>query len=140
MIDLNDLQRLVQRLQSNAVVSFECEGENGQLLRISLAPGGAGDQSVNEGEGAPSPCQDIRCVQDTLLRSPGMGVFCDHHPLGQWVPPREGDAVVAGQLLAFLHVAQVLMPVIVERDAVVVRRVADHGRLVGFADPLFELR
>lgn len=138
MIEAADLQRLVQRLQAENVTSFDCEGPQGLLLRLRFAPPGAADPpgAIDERlQAAMQPANGAAAV----LKSPAMGQLCSEHPLGAWPPAEPGQAVTAGQVVAFLRLGELVLPVTSDRDAAIAARIAADGALVGYGDALFEL-
>lgn len=138
MIEAADLQRLVQRLQAENVTSFDCEGPQGLMLRLRFGPPGAANPSGALDEHRPAEPQRVGRTA-VVLKSPAMGLLCSEHPLGAWPRTEPGQAVTAGQVLAFLRLGEVLLPVLSDRHAVVAAQVASNGAIVGHGDPLFEL-
>jgi acetyl-CoA carboxylase biotin carboxyl carrier protein len=78
-------------------------------------------------------------VEETTVAmpSPGFGIFLHAHPLHDTPLVRVGDSVAVGQLLAFLKIGPLLVPVPAQHEGVITAIVAQHGALVGFGDPLF---
>ena len=138
MIEAAELQRLVQRLQSEHVTSFECEGSEGLVLRLRF--GAHGEANLPGALDAPQSAEHPPASGTAaVLKSPVMGLLCSEHPLDAWPPTEPGQTVSKGQVVAFLRLGEVLLPVRSHHDAVVARRVAADGAIVGHGDPLFEM-
>lgn len=74
------------------------------------------------------------------VRSPAVGTFLRAHPLHDRPLAATGDRVGAGEPLGLVRVGDVLLPVPAPTEGWVVAELAAPGSLVGFGDPLLELR
>jgi biotin carboxyl carrier protein len=141
MIDAADLPRLLQQLESESVASFECDGPEGFRLRIRFEPRTGEHQPP-----APAPASvgqepvSAKSSPAPVLRSPGIGLLRLRHPLSHEPLMRDGGPANEGDLLALLHMGEVLTPISCDRSAVVVRSLVAEGALVGYGELLFELR
>lgn len=73
------------------------------------------------------------------VTAPALGTFLRTHPLHDKPLAADGEAVVAGQIIALLQVGVLLTPVPAPADGVIVAAIPEEGALVGFGDRLFDL-
>lgn len=138
MIDPNEVETLVLRLQSSGVTMFECEGPLG-LLRLRFASA-AGQSALAPASDLAIPVVPLGSQQTApALRSPGIGHVRLRHPLAGDILVREGEHVSKGQIVAVLQVDEVLVPVEADRDAVAARILVGDGDLIGYGSPILEL-
>lgn len=86
-----------------------------------------------------APHQSSRTAQSSVATAPIAGIFCRDHPATIAPPfelPRE---VVSGDMLGFVRVGPVVLPVRASETGVLTRFAAEDGSLVGYGDPLFEI-
>ncbi|GEO43294.1 hypothetical protein SAE02_74420 [Skermanella aerolata] len=126
---LDHVAEIAALLAATDIDCLELTGPAGHLrLRRGGEPevtaGGTGDEPLSEDETVAMP-------------SPGFGIFLRVHPLHEMPLVRSGDSVAAGQVLGFLKIGPLLIPVPAPRDGVVSDIVAHDGTLVGFGDTLF---
>jgi acetyl-CoA carboxylase biotin carboxyl carrier protein len=126
---LDHVAAIAAWLAATDIDYLELAGPAGHLrLRRGGEPdvtaGGTGDGPLAEDETVAMP-------------SPGFGIFLHAHPLHETPLVRAGDSVAAGQLLGFLKVGPLLVPVPAQHEGVITAIVAQDGALVGFGDPLF---
>jgi acetyl-CoA carboxylase biotin carboxyl carrier protein len=75
-----------------------------------------------------------------VVRAPVVGIFLDHHPLCERAVVPIGAEVVADALLGFLQVGSLLTPVSAPQAGMVTDVLVEHGKVVGYGTPLFELQ
>jgi acetyl-CoA carboxylase biotin carboxyl carrier protein len=84
---------------------------------------------------APSPMHRVT--------APSVGVFLHRHPMhgDDESPPlaRAGQAVRAGQIVGFLRIGPLLLPVHVPNDGVIADVAATHEEIVGYGATLMHL-
>ncbi len=78
-------------------------------------------------------------AEGTLLPSPGVGIFLNAHPLQSAPPVRIGATVRQGQVLGFLRIGMMLVPVASTGEGILSEVLAADGALVGYGTPLFRL-
>jgi len=74
-----------------------------------------------------------------LVRSSGVGVFLDRHPLRLEPVLHAGGTVSAGAPIGFLRVGSLLTAILSPTDGVVIAMLAEPGSVVGYGTPLFEV-
>lgn len=138
MIDLESVEALVRRLESEQVTLFECEDSHGRL-RLLLDPSAQEEVSAQFREGVRKSSNVIAVSEAAaVLRSPGIGILQLQHPFvgGAW--QAEGGRAANGQIVAFLKAGELLVPVEADRDGVIARFVVKNGELVGYGVPILE--
>jgi len=126
MLSDGDLRSLAAAMSRSGIARIEIEGPEGRLS-LQVSPDAAPVTAV----AVPSPA-----ARGTVT-APSMGVFRCAHPDGLFTPCGEGASVEAGQILAFLQVGRLLLPVQAAGPGRIVAVLAAEGSLVGYGDPLF---
>lgn len=80
------------------------------------------------------------CTPALVVRAPAVGIFLDHHPLCERAVVPIGAEVVADAPLGFLQVGSLLTPVSAPQRGTLTDVLVEHGKVVGFGTPLFELQ
>lgn len=130
MMDPEEIESLVRRLQSSGVKMFECEGPNGTLRLRFAPPQGELPVAVATLAAAPAPAM--------VLPSPGMGYVRLRHPLAGDPFVRMGEIVSKGHIVAALQTGEVLVAVEADREGVAGRMLVEDGDLVGYGSPVLE--
>ncbi|ARM14714.1 MULTISPECIES: acetyl-CoA carboxylase biotin carboxyl carrier protein [Rhizobium] len=76
---------------------------------------------------------------DVVVKAPLAGHFCAEHPAAAVTPQTLPRLISDADVLGFIRVGQVLLPLRAGRSGVLTRLLAEPGALVGFGDPLFEI-
>lgn len=122
---------LTAALEAAGVDGIEIDGP-GRKLRIVVGRDGPGAaplvQTMQETSGAVSE----------KVTAPIMGVFHSHHPAAATAPSVLPLEVVSGEIVGFLHIGSIILPVNATKTGVLTRRLAEDGSVVGYGDPLFE--
>ncbi|WP_106796353.1 acetyl-CoA carboxylase [Rhizobium sp. H4] len=133
-IDFSDpvtIAFLTDALTAAGVEGLEISGPDRQLRIVISGEGGARINSQAATPRAPgSP--------PVVVKAPLAGHFCAEHPAAatpQTLPRSVSDA----DLLGFIRVRHVLLPLRAGRSGVLTRLLAEPGALVGFGDPLFQI-
>lgn len=74
------------------------------------------------------------------LAAPAPGRFCPLHPLDDTPRFADGDAVPAGEVVAYVEASGLLRPVTAPTDIILGRCLVEPGAAVGWGTPLYELR
>lgn len=128
-IDLTDPQTiafLTDALTTAGVDGVEISSPSG-TLRIIVSV----DEKVSHAVPAPSPAMSIK--------APLAGVFCPKRPGSSDAPADLTRTVAAGQVLGFLRLGPVLLPLAAPKDGLLTRQCVEAGALVGFGDTLFQI-
>ncbi len=131
-MDAATLARLARAMAEAGLARLELEGPDFALRLDRSSPADAAPSPVpgsSNGDAAP-----------VLVRAPAVGTFLRAHPLHQRPLVVPGERVRAGESLGLVRIGDVLLPVPAPREGRVVAEPAAPGSLVGFGDPLFELR
>ena len=105
-----------------------------QTLRLLHEGTAVAVQTVDEADA-------IRQQQPTLfVRASAPGAFLCRHPLRERAIIAIGEQVHAGDPLGFLQVGPLLLPVRAPLAGTVTDVLAQHGTIVGYGAPLFELQ
>lgn len=130
-LDLSDpatIEALTGALTAAGVDGLEITGPVGHL-RIVIAR----DQTARTDRGlmqnASSP---------VVVKAPMAGLFCPSHPSAS-EPAPISRPVSATDIVGFLRIGPVLLPVCAGRNGVLTKQLAEADALVGFGDPLFEI-
>jgi len=75
-----------------------------------------------------------------VVRARAVGIFLDHHPLCERAVAPIGAEVVADAPLGFLQVGCLLTSVSAPQRGMVTDVLVEHGKVVGYGTPLFELQ
>ncbi|HTO66706.1 MAG TPA: biotin/lipoyl-containing protein [Bradyrhizobium sp.] len=75
-----------------------------------------------------------------LVRAPAPGIFLQQHPLRNQAIAIVGDDVAADAPLGLLQIGPLLLPVSAPLTGTVTDVLAQHGTIVGYGTPLFELQ
>ena len=124
-----DVPALAEAMRRAGVRVLDVE-EPGRRLRIELAPSGVV---------APAPVPAAAREPPALVKAAAMGHFRAAHPDGLFPACVAGDAVARAQVLGFVQVRLLLLPVAAPRAGRLARVLAAEGDLVGYGTPLFEL-
>lgn len=126
------IEKVVALLQKHSLRSFEFE-QAGACLSIKL------DAKVN----AASPLVHLESAEAEpckIIHSPSMGVLRLTHPQREEPFVEVGSEIQKGQIVAFLQNDELLEEIKANCSGVLVAAVAQEGQVIGFAQPIFELR
>ncbi|MBP1860348.1 acetyl-CoA carboxylase [Rhizobium herbae] len=73
------------------------------------------------------------------VAAPTAGLFCSAHPASVAPPLELPREVVPGEMLGFIRVGPILLPVKASGTGILMRSLAGDGSLVGYGEPLFEI-
>lgn len=121
------IEQLIFMLQKHGLNALEFE-QAGCLLSLKLD----GSSLVD-----PQPAKE---ATRTFIGSPGMGVLRLAHPQRDEPFVALGAEVKEGQIVAFLQNDEVLGAIKADCSGVLVAALAQEGQVVGFSQPLFEMR
>jgi biotin carboxyl carrier protein len=133
-IDFSDpvtIAFLTDALTAAGVDGLEISRPDGQLRIVVAGKDGARPSSTGAPPRAPSSATAV-------VKAPMAGRFYVEYPGSatlQTLPGSVSDADVVG----FVGVGHVLLPLRASRSGVLIRLLAEPGALVGFGDPLFEI-
>jgi len=123
------IAELTALLQASDIDLLELKSPSG-ILRLTRRDGRIIRADVDEGDAA---------RPTVLVRSSGVGVFLDRHPLRLEPVLRAGGTVSAGEPIGFLRVGSLLTAILSPTDGVVIAMLAEPGAGVGYGTPLFEV-
>jgi len=103
-------------------------------LRIVLARGNRPSIRLLE-EGKPT----APATPAVLIKAPMAGYFWGHHPLRPPVANNDRQIVTLAEILGFIRVGPILLPVKANQPGILTKCFAAHGAMVGFGDSLFEI-
>ncbi|MBY3132801.1 acetyl-CoA carboxylase biotin carboxyl carrier protein [Rhizobium laguerreae] len=137
-IDFSDpatIALLTEALTAAGVDGLEISRPGGQLRIIVAGERGGG---INSTEATPPAPGLAPGSASAVVKAPMAGRFCVEHPTSatpQNLPRSVSDADIVG----FVGVGHILLPLRAGRSGVLTRLLAEPGALVGFGDPLFEI-
>ncbi|OCP35792.1 hypothetical protein [Ensifer sp. LC163] len=73
------------------------------------------------------------------VKAPMAGEFLSHDISRSAAPEDHPQEVESGDVIGFVKVGPILLPLAAPASGQIVRHVAEHGAIVGFGDPLFEI-
>ena len=135
-IDFSDpatIASLTEALTAAGVSGLEISWPSGQL-RIVIATGNEPGIDVSV---TPRPAPTAQPL--VVVRAPMAGHFCPGSPSRSAAADRMPRSVLATDLLGFLRVGPVLLPLCSGRAGILTKQFAEPDALVGFSDPLFEI-
>lgn len=126
------IEEIVALLQRHSLKAFQFE-QAGACLSLKFD----GQRK------AVSPAEHFERVEEEackIISSPSMGVLRLTHPQRDKPFVTVGSEIKEGQIIAFLQNDELLEEVKANCSGVLVAAVAEEGQVIGFAQPLFELR
>ncbi|PDS76660.1 acetyl-CoA carboxylase [Rhizobium sp. L43] len=135
-IDFSDpttIAFLTDALTAAGVEGLEISRPDGQLRIVVSGEGGARIGAHEAATRAPGPAP-------VVVKAPVAGHFCAEHPAVPAVSGNLPRSVSDADILGFVRVGHVLLPLRAGRSGVLTRLLAEPGALVGFGDPLFEIK
>ncbi|OWV78720.1 acetyl-CoA carboxylase [Rhizobium sp. N122] len=134
-IDFSDpatIAFLTDALTAAGVAGLEISRPNGQLRILMSGEGGA---RIGSSEATPRASNSAPFV----VKAPLAGHFCAGHPAAAVTPQTLPRSISDADVLGFVRVAHVLLPLRAGHSGVLTRLLAEPGALVSFGDPLFEI-
>ncbi|KEC69862.1 UNVERIFIED_ORG: biotin carboxyl carrier protein [Rhizobium esperanzae] len=133
-IDFSDpatIAFLTDALTAAGVEGLEISRPDGQI-RIVIS---------GEGARITAPAATPRASHSppVVVKAPLAGHFCAAHPAAAVTPQTLPRFVSDADILGFIRVGHVLLPLRAGHSGVLTRLLAEPGALVGFGDPLFEI-
>ena len=86
-----------------------------------------------------APADGDAAQPTTLLKADSMGHFRIAHPDGLFPTCKVGTEVARAQILGFVQIGSLLLPVTAPRPGRLARVLAAEDSLVGYGTPLFEI-
>jgi acetyl-CoA carboxylase biotin carboxyl carrier protein len=130
---LDHIEKLCDWFRATNIGLLELNGPTGTLRLFN-----AGSSVQIERVDGPEPTS--MGTPTMAIRAPSPGILLDHHPLHERAIACVGDDVQAGELLGFLQVGPLLTPVPALEAGRVSGVFVEHGTIVGYGTPLFELQ
>ncbi|MBY5356038.1 acetyl-CoA carboxylase [Rhizobium leguminosarum] len=134
-IDFSDpatIAFLTEALTAAGVNGLEISQPGGQLRLIVAGESGARIGSTEATPPAPGSAAAV-------VKAPMAGRFCVEHPAASAAPQDLPRSVSDADIVGFVGVGHILLPLCAGRSGVLTRLLAEPGALVGFGDPLFEI-
>jgi biotin carboxyl carrier protein len=134
-IDFSDpatIALLTEALTAAGVDGLEISRPGGQLRIVVAGKGGA---RVSSSEATPRAPGSASAV----VKAPMAGRFCVEHPADSAAPQKLPRSVSDADIVGFIGVGHILLPLRAGRSGVLTRLLAEPGAPVGFGDPLFEI-
>lgn len=126
LIDPQTIAFLTDALTTAGVDGVEISSPSG-TLRIIVSV----DEKVSHAVPAPSPALSIK--------APLAGIFTSQRPGSSEVPADLPRTVAGADVLGFLRLGPVLVPLAAPRAGLLTRQFVEAGALVGFGDTLFQI-
>ena len=134
-IDFSDpatIASLTEALTAAGVDGLEISRPDGQLRIVISGEGGARISATEATPRAPGSASAI-------VKAPIAGHFCVEHPAAPVAPQTLPRSVSDADILGFVRIGHVLLPLRAGRSGVLTKLLAEPGALIGFGDPLFEI-
>ncbi|MBY5556232.1 acetyl-CoA carboxylase [Rhizobium leguminosarum] len=138
-IDFSDqatIAFLTEALTAAGVNGLEISQPDGQLRIVVAEKGGA---QISSTEATPPAPGFAPGSASTVVKAPMAGRFCVEHPAASAVPQNLPRSVSDADIVGFVGVGHILLPLRPGRSVILTRLLAEPGALVGFGDPLFEI-
>lgn len=123
------IRRFAASLAGTDIAQLEFRTAHGDIFLVRRDVGAAGTAAPDIDESAPA----------TAVAASSVGIFLRQHPLRDTPLVEAGQDVAAGQIIGFLRIGALLLPVAAARDGVVLDVPAAHGDLVGYGATLIRL-
>lgn len=133
--DPNTLAELAAHLERNGVAALHIEAPDGDLKLVT--PVRTSRPAAHHAAPAAVP---VSRTQNVLAKAPTAGIFTSTHPLRPERDSAAGSAVSKGDIVAFVRVGPVLVPVTAEKAGTVASVTTEAGTLVGYGTSLFTAR
>lgn len=133
--DPHVIAELAAHLDRNNVAALHIEAADGELKIVTPV-----NTSQPRPHSAPLAAAPVSRPENVLAKAPTAGIFTSVHPLR---PEREraaGSSVSKGDIVAFVRVGPVLVPVTAEKTGTVASVTTETGTLVGYGTSLFTAR
>ncbi|OWV69606.1 acetyl-CoA carboxylase [Rhizobium sp. R634] len=134
-IDFSDpaiIASLTEALTAAGVDGLEISRPDGQLRIVISGEGGARISSTKPTPRAPR-------TGPVVVKAPIAGHFSVEHPATSAAPQTLPRSVSDADILGFIRIGHVLLPLRAGRSGVLTKLLAEPGALIGFGDPLFEI-
>ncbi|CAN7757020.1 acetyl-CoA carboxylase biotin carboxyl carrier protein [Rhizobium beringeri] len=134
-IDFSDpatIALLTEALTAAGVDGLEISRPGGQLRIVVAGKDGARISSTGAMPRTPGSASAV-------VKAPMAGRFCVEHPATSAAPQNLPRSVSDADIVGFVGVGHILLPLRAGRSGVLTRLLAEPGALVGFGDPLFEI-
>ncbi|MBO1325775.1 acetyl-CoA carboxylase biotin carboxyl carrier protein subunit [Acetobacter sp. TBRC 12305] len=126
------LRDIVARMRQGGMALLDYDdGQTRLLLRLAPEPGAQNAVSAP----LPPPAQPASAA----VPSPDLGVFHATHPPASGKGMAVGDKVSAGQIMAFVEVGPIVLPVVAPAGGQIGTINAVEGQSVGYHEVLFEI-
>ncbi|ANL30612.1 hypothetical protein AMC90_PB00294 (plasmid) [Rhizobium phaseoli] len=135
VIDFSDpatIAFLTDALTAAGVAGLEISRPDGQIRIVVSGEGGA---RISVPAATPRASNSATVV----VKAPLAGHFCAEHPAAAVTPQTLPRFVSDADILGFIRVGHVLLPLRAGHSGALTRLLAEPGALVGFGDPLFEI-
>ncbi|MBO9653558.1 MAG: acetyl-CoA carboxylase [Agrobacterium tumefaciens] len=132
LADTATIAALTEALTAAGVDGIEISTPKGHLRLVVSTGNSARAASVVK-----TPTAETAAT--VIVKAPMAGRFCSSHPSALAETGHLPRAVTSADILGFIRIGSVLLPVSSGRSGVVKRRLAEPDALVGFGDPLFEI-
>ncbi|MCZ4431216.1 acetyl-CoA carboxylase [Agrobacterium sp. SOY23] len=133
LADTATIAALTEALTAAGVDGIEISTPKGHLRLVVSTGNSAQAASVVKTSTAETAAATV------IVKAPMAGRFCSSHPSALAETGHLPRAVTSADILGFIRIGSVLLPVSSGRPGVVKRRLAEPDALVGFGDPLFEI-
>ncbi|MBY5435837.1 acetyl-CoA carboxylase biotin carboxyl carrier protein [Rhizobium leguminosarum] len=138
-IDFSDpatIAFLTEALMAAGVDGLEISRPGGQLRIVVAGKDGARISSTGA---TPRASGLAPGFASAIVKAPMAGHFCVEHPATSAAPQNLPRSVSDADIVGFVGVGHILLPLRAGRSGVLTRLLAEPGAVVGFGDPLFEI-
>ncbi|CAN7746366.1 acetyl-CoA carboxylase biotin carboxyl carrier protein [Rhizobium leguminosarum] len=138
-IDFSDpatIAFLTEELMAAGVDGLEISRPGGQLRIVVAGKDGARISSTGA---TPRASGLAPGFASAIVKAPMAGHFCVEHPATSAAPQNLPRSVSDADIVGFVGVGHILLPLRAGRSGVLTRLLAEPGAVVGFGDPLFEI-
>lgn len=128
------MQQIAAWLENSGASAIEIETEDGRHVRIVMD----GEVTLRADNG-PRDVVSMVPVSITAAKAPFAGHFLDAHPARGTPAAAEDTAVAAGDIVGFVKVGPLLLPVRAPDAGTLNACSVKAGDLVGYGDPIFSI-
>lgn len=128
------MQQIATWLESAGVSAIEIETEDGRHLRIAMD-----EEVLLRADNGPRDMAPIAPVSITAAKAPFAGHFLEAHPARGTSAAAEDTAVATGDVVGFIKVGPLLMPVRAPDAGTLNECSVKAGDLVGYGDTIFSI-
>ena len=144
-MERKDIFALMDRFEAGSIQRLELEDKGFRLVLDKTQPAGVLPAALPVSAPAPAPAGPVSTGEapaedGRFIKAPLVGTFYVASAPGEAPFVQPGDTVHKGQTIGLIEAMKMINEITALCDCVIESLVAQDGALVGFGDPLFQIR